>query len=104
MINIRVRFGLLTIVLVPLAAITWYASVRTLRKEMTEEFTSKGTAIANSLASSGVDLILNRDASTVQALIDQFATISGVAYVMVYDAARNQIAHTFVPFVPPDLV
>jgi methyl-accepting chemotaxis protein len=111
MINIRVRFGLLTkiivfltVVLVPLAAITWYASVRTLRKEMTEEFTSKGTAIANSLASSGVDLILNRDASTVQALIDQFVTISGVAYVMVYDPQRTLIAHTFYPVVPPDVI
>jgi twitching motility protein PilJ len=71
---------------------------------MTEEFTSKGTAIANSLASSGVDLVLTRDASTVQALIDQFAGIGGVAYVMVYDQNKNQIAHTFVPFVPPDLV
>jgi twitching motility protein PilJ len=105
------RFGLLAKiilflagVLVPLAAVTWYVSVHTLRQRMTEEFTSKGTAIANSLASSGVDLILTRDASTVQALIDQFAGISGVAYVMVYDPARTQIAHTFVPFVPPDLV
>jgi twitching motility protein PilJ len=111
MINFRVRFGLLTkiiifltIVLVPLAAITWYASVRTLRKEMTEEFASKGTAIANSLASSGVDLILNRDASTVQALIDQFVTIGGVAYVMVYDPQRTLIAHTFHPIVPPDVI
>jgi twitching motility protein PilJ len=111
MINFRVRFGLLTkiivfltIVLVPLAAITWYASVRTLRKEMTDEFTSKGTAIANSLASSGVDLILNRDASTVQALIDQFVTITGVAYVMVYDPQKTLIAHTFYPVVPPDVI
>ena len=39
-----------------------------------------------------------------QALIDQFATINGVAYVMVYDSNRAQIAHTFVPFVPPDVV
>ena len=105
------RFGLLAkfivflaAVLVPLAAVTWYVSVQTLRQRMTEEFTSKGTAIANSLASSGVDLILTRDASTVQALIDQFAGIGGVAYVMVYDANKNQIAHTFVPFVPADLV
>ena len=105
------RFGLLAkiilflaAVLVPLAAVTWLISVQTLRQRMTEEFTSKGTAIANSLASSGVDLILTRDASTVQALIDQFAGISGVAYVMVYDPAKTQIAHTFVPFVPPDLV
>ena len=111
MINFRIRFGLLTkiivfltIVLVPLAAITWYASVRTLRKEMTDEFTSKGTAIANSLASSGVDLILNRDASTVQALIDQFVTITGVAYVMVYDSQKTLIAHTFYPVVPPDVI
>jgi methyl-accepting chemotaxis protein len=105
------RFGLLAkiimflaAVLIPLAAVTWYTSVQTLRRQMTEEFTSKGTAIANSLASSGVDLIVTRDASTVQALIDQFAGISGVAYVMVYDPGKNQIAHTFVPFVPPDLV
>jgi twitching motility protein PilJ len=105
------RFGLLAkiilflaTVLVPLAAVTWVISVQTLRQRMTEEFTSKGSAIANSLASSGVDLILTRDASTVQALIDQFAGISGVAYVMVYDPAKTQIAHTFVPFVPPDLV
>src|SRR2546430_14947748 len=109
--NARTRFGLLpkiivflAVMLIPLAAVTWYASVRTLRAQMTEEFTSKGSAIANSLASSGVDLILTRDASTVQALIDQFANISGVAYVMVYDQAKNQIAHTFVSFVPPDLV
>jgi methyl-accepting chemotaxis protein len=105
------RFGLLAkvvlflaAVLVPLALVTWFVSVHTLRLRMTEEFTSKGTAIANSLASSGVDLVLTRDASTVQALIDQFAGIGGVAYVMVYDQSKNQVAHTFVPFVPPDLV
>jgi twitching motility protein PilJ len=107
----KTRFGLLfkiilflAAVLMPLATVTWYASVETLRQKMTDEFTSKGSAIANSLASSGVDLILTRDASTVQALIDQFAGIGGVAYVMVYDQGKNQIAHTFVPFVPPDLV
>ena len=107
----KLRFGLqakvilfLAAVLIPLAAVTWFVSVQTLRHRMTEEFTSKGTAIANSLASSGVDLILTRDASTVQALIDQFAGIGGVAYVMVYDPNRAQIAHTFVPFVPPDIV
>ena len=109
--SVRLRFGLLpkmivflAVVLIPLAAITWYVSVRTLRQEMTEEFTSKGTAIANSLASSGVDLILTRDASTVQALIDQFVSISGVHYVIVYDPQKHLIAHTFHPVVPPDLI
>jgi len=115
MIKLPVRFGLLTkiivfltIVLVPLAAITWYASVRTLREKMTDEFTSKGSAIANSLASSAVDLILNRDASTVQARVDEVVAgkdaIAGVAYVMVYDPQKMLIAHTFHPVVPRDLI
>ncbi|HEX6209921.1 MAG TPA: methyl-accepting chemotaxis protein [Methylomirabilota bacterium] len=94
----------LALVFVPLAAVTWFVSLQTVRHRMTEEFISKGTAIADSLASSAVELILTRDVSTVQALIDQFAGIGGVAYVMVYDPAGHQIAHTFVPFVPPDLV
>ena len=66
------RFGLaakinvfLAAVLVPLATITWFISVQTLRQRMTEEVTSKGTAIANSLASSGVERFVIRDASTV---------------------------------------
>ncbi|HEV8677005.1 MAG TPA: hypothetical protein VGX21_23455, partial [Methylomirabilota bacterium] len=73
----RVRFGLLAkiiaflaAILVPLAAVTWYVSVQAIQRSMTAEFTDKGSAIANSLASSGVDLVLTRDASTVQALVD----------------------------------
>ena len=107
----KVRFGLLPKIilflfaaLVPLAAITWYDSVQTLRQKMTEEFTSKGMAIAKSLASSSVDLLLTRDASTVQSAIDQFAAISGVQYVVVYDAGRHLVAHTFAPLVPAGLV
>src|SRR5437660_1093254 len=65
MVKLRIRIGVLTkiivfltVLLVPLAAVTWYVSVRTLRAQMTEEFTSKGTAIANSLASSGVGALV----------------------------------------------
>ena len=107
----RFRFGLLpkiilflALTLMPLAAITWYLSVQALRTSMTQEFTSKGTAIARSLASSGVDLLLNRDASTVQAVVDQFAAITGVAYVMVYDPDKTLVAHTFSPLVPAGIV
>jgi twitching motility protein PilJ len=91
-------------VLVPLAAITWWISVQRMTANLTDEFTSKGTAIAKSLASSGVDLLLTRDASTVQAIIDQFAAINGVKYVMVYDPQANLVAHTFSPLVPPGIV
>ena len=94
----------LAAVLVPLAAITWWISVQRMTANLTDEFTSKGTAIAKSLASSGVDLLLTRDASTVQAIIDQFAAINGVKYVMVYDPQAHLVAHTFSPLVPPGIV
>ena len=71
---------------------------------MTQEFTSKGVSIAESLANSAVDPILSRDASTDQALVDQYVVNSGVAYVLVYDAHNAIIAHTFVPRVPPALI
>src|SRR5215475_2953138 len=105
------RFGLsakfillLAAVLVPLAALSWAISFHAIKASLSDEFTSKGTAIAISLASSGVDLILNRDASTVQALVDQFAAINGVAYVMVYGRDKKLIAHTFVPLVPAGII
>jgi methyl-accepting chemotaxis protein len=105
------RFSLLAkittflfLILIPLAALTWVISVQSLRTNLIGEFTSKGSAIAKGLANSGVDLILTRDASTVQAQVDQVAGITGVAYVMVYDAQKTLIAHTFAPFVPPGLV
>jgi methyl-accepting chemotaxis protein len=107
----RVRFGLLgkitlflVVVLVPLAAVSWTIAYRSLQENLTREFTDKGSAIANSLASSGADLIVNRDASTVQAQVDEFAKIQGVAYVMVYDPQRVLIAHTFAPIVPKGII
>ena len=86
--TLRPRFGLLAkiilllaAVLIPLAAVTWLISVQTLKRSVTEEFTSKGTTIANSLASSGVDLILTRDASAYltgqEILVDGGLTING---------------------------
>jgi twitching motility protein PilJ len=107
----RLRIGLATkivifliVILLPLAAVTWTIAVRALRTNLTDEFTSKGTAIANSLATSAADLVLTRDASTVQALVDQVAAIGGVAYVIVYDPAQNLMAHTFAPLVPAGLI
>src|SRR5499425_3787746 len=107
----RTRLGLrgkivlfLVVALVPLAAVTWYVSARSLRTSMTDEFKSKGDAIASSLASSGVDLISTRDASSVQSLVDEFARIRGVAYVMVYDHQKKLIAHTFSPAVPAGII
>jgi len=77
-IGLPVKISLfLAAILIPLAIMTWTLSAQALRARMTEEFTSKGSAIARILASSGADLILTRDASTVQALVDQYAAIGG---------------------------
>jgi methyl-accepting chemotaxis protein len=77
----------------------------TLRARLIEEFTNRGTAIANSIANSSVELLLSRDASTVQAMIDQFIDVeSGVAYVFVVDDRQEFIAHTFVPGVPSEVL
>ena len=40
----------------------------------------------------------------MQSQVDEFAKISGVAYVMVYDPQRGLIAHTFAPSVPKGII
>ncbi len=83
-----------------LAVVISLLSVWQLNRSLTGEFQSKGTAIASSIASSSVELMLNRDGSTLQSTIDQFLQIRGVAYVFVVDDQGAIVSHTFVPVVP----
>jgi len=94
----------LGVLLLAVTAVAALVMTLTLRRQVRGEFQSKGEAIARSLANSGVDLLLNRDASTIQSLVDQFADIEGVAYVLVYGPQQDVIAHTFAPFMPPGLI
>lgn len=71
-----------------------------LYNNLTDEYVTKGRSIAKSIAGASVEVLLNRDASTVQAMIDEFLEIEGVAYVYVVDGAGEIISHTFVPCVP----
>jgi two-component system, NtrC family, sensor kinase len=75
----------------------------TLATRLTSEFASKGTAIATSIANASDELILTRDASTIQSLVDQFRQIRGVGYVFVVDGDGTIVSHTFVPAVPREL-
>lgn len=75
-----------------------------LYENLTEEYKSKGTAIASSIASSSVETILNLDSATVQAMIDQYLDIEGVSYVFVIDSSGEIISHTFVPSIPSEIV
>jgi signal transduction histidine kinase len=74
-----------------------------LATRLTSEFSSKGTAIATSIANASDELILTRDASTIQSLVDQFRQIRGVGYVFVVDGDGTIVSHTFVPAVPREL-
>ncbi len=72
----------------------------TLYDHLTQEYRSKGEAIASSIAGSSVEVLVNRDLSTVQSIIDQYLAIDGLAYVYVTDADQQMVAHTFVPAAP----
>jgi PAS domain S-box-containing protein len=87
-----------------IALTTLFSSGWNLYRDLTEEYKSKGTAIARSIAGSSVETLLNRDASTVQAMIDQFTEIIGVSYVFVVDAQGEIISHTFVPNIPSEIL
>jgi len=71
---------------------------------LSKEFTSKGLAISNSISDSSVDILLNRDLSTLQSIIDQYLNIKGVSYVLVVNKEGEIIAHTFVPSVPKEVI
>ncbi|MCS7216007.1 MAG: HAMP domain-containing protein [Thermodesulfovibrio sp.] len=74
-----------------------------LYNNLVEQYKSKGTAIASSIASSSAETILNLDSATVQAMIDQFLEIEGVSYVFVVDSTGEIISHTFIPTIPEEI-
>lgn len=90
--------------LVVLGIVLIVVSGITFRNRLTAEFESRGTAIASNLSNSAVELLISRDASTVQALVDQYSQHRGVQYVFVVDAGGKVVAHTFAPFAPEGVV
>jgi phosphoserine phosphatase RsbU/P len=87
-----------------IATATSILSGWTLYRSLTAEYRSKGIAIAQGVADSSAEILLNRDLSTVQATIDQFSEIAGVAYVFVTDGQGEIVSHTFVPAVPNEVL
>lgn len=94
----------LAALLVVLTVIGILVSVVALRQALNSEFQTKGEAIANSLASVAPNYLATQDVSQLQSLIDDYARVPGVAYVLVTDAKAQPLAHTFVPFVPETLL
>ena len=96
LVVLAVLFGFATLVMAAFSA--WL-----LDRELSQEYQSKGTAIANSIAGSSIEILLFRDESTIQALIDQALEIEGVNYVFVVNAQGEVISHTFVPSIPAEV-
>lgn len=74
-----------------------------LSRNLTAQFRSSGIAIAQTIADSSADVVVNRGLSSLQSLIDQFAEADGVSYVFITDSTGDIVVHTFVPAVPAEL-
>lgn len=78
--------------------------VYTVDKQLSGEYETNSRAIAQTIANSSMDIILNRDLSTLQSLIDQFKEIQGIKYIYIVDEEGDMLAHTFVPGVPKEIL
>ena len=96
------RKTLLVIVLVfgVSANATALLSAWLLHRHLTDEYVTKGRAIAMAIAAASPDALVAGDAASVQAMIDEFLHIDGVGYVFVVDRLGRVTAHTFVPVMP----
>lgn len=74
--------------------------VYTVDRQLNDSLQKNSRAIARSIADSNIDLIVNRNYSALQSIIDQYVEIPGISYVFVVDENGVIIAHTFVPGVP----
>jgi sensor histidine kinase regulating citrate/malate metabolism len=97
MFGIFLLFGLI-------ALSTSALCVHTVDEQLSGEYQANSQAIADTIADSSVDILLNRDMSTLQSLIDQFREIQGIKYVYVVDETGEILAHTFVPGIPKEIM
>ena len=97
LIIIIILFGII-------ASLTSALSGWNIYRGLSKEFISKGLSIANSISDSSVEILLNRDLSTLQSVIDQYLDIKGVSYVLVVNNEGEIVSHTFVPSVPKEVI
>ena len=99
----KTLFGVFAIIGL-IVALTSALYVYTVDRQLTGDFLQNSRAIARSIADSNVDLIVHKNYSALQSIIDQFLEISSISYVFVVDENGVIIAHTFVPGVPDEIL
>ena len=77
--------------------------VYTVDKHLSEEYETNCRNTSKTIANSSMDILLNRDLSTLQSLIDQFTEIQGIEYIYVRNESGEFLAHTFVPGIPTEI-
>ena len=70
---------------------------------LSEEYESNSRGIAKTIADASVDILLNRNLTALQSLIDQFVEIQGISYIYITSETGEFLAHTFVPGIPEEI-
>ncbi|MEI6459070.1 MAG: hypothetical protein WCP04_09075 [Pseudomonadota bacterium] len=78
--------------------------IHTIDQELSREYQSNSEQIAKVIADASVDVLLNRDLSVLQSLVDQYLSIRSIKYIYIADENGDVIVHTFVPQVPAEIV
>ncbi len=87
-----------------IAVSTSWVCIATVDSQLSEEYVSNSRGIAKTIADASVDIILNRDLSALQSLIDQFLEIQGINYIYIVNESGEFLAHTFVPGIPEEIL
>ncbi len=87
-----------------IAVATSWVCIATVDSQLSEEYVSNSKGIAKTIADASVDIILNRDLSALQSLIDQFLEIQGINYIYIVNESGEYLAHTFVPGIPEEIL
>ena len=87
-----------------IAVSTSWVCIATVDSQLSEEYETNSRGIAQTIADASVDIILNRDLSALQSLIDQFLEIQGISYIYIVDEDGEFLAHTFVPGIPGEIL
>ena len=86
-----------------IAVSTSVLCIYTVDTHLSREYESNSKGIAKTIADASVDIILNRDLSALQSLIDQFVEIQCISYIYITNETGEFLAHTFVPGIPEEI-
>ena len=99
----RTMFGIFFLFLL-IGVSTSVVSIYSVDLHLTSEYEENSRDIAKTIADASVDIILNRDLSSLQSLIDQFVEIQGISYIYIVNDTDEYLAHTFVPGIPEEIL